>query len=235
MMTDPNGSDQSLARKEAASSSRWALPHGQQPLPHGQRPLPDGRRSENGRGSEEGRGSESGRRSGSDRDREWGNWPLAYLITFATYDAWLHGDGRGSVDRDHNVPGTPPLDPDEKRQAREQRRLQHPPVLLDARARAVVHRTIIEVAEHRDWTVHALNVRSNHVHVVIGAPDVPEGVMNALKSWSTRRMVKAGVAPAGTKTWVRHGSTRYLWKPEQVEAACQYVCERQGADLDRPV
>jgi hypothetical protein len=33
--------------------------------------------------------------------------PLAYLITFPTYGTWLHGDERGSVDRDHNLPGTP--------------------------------------------------------------------------------------------------------------------------------
>ena len=27
------------------------------------------------------------------------------------------------------------------------------------------------------------------------------------------------------------GSTRYLWKPDQVEAACCYVREGQGVDL----
>ncbi len=55
--------------------------------------------------------------------------------------------------------------------------------------------------------------------------------MNALKSWSTRRMVEAGVLPAKVKPWVRHGSTRYLWKNHQLEAACRYVCEDQGVDL----
>jgi len=161
--------------------------------------------------------------------------PLAYFITFPTYGAWLHGDARGSVDRDHNIPGTALLDPNEHRRPKEQRRLKHPQVLLNAQRRAVVHRTILEVADHRDWTVHALNVRTNHVHVVVGAPETPERVMNTLKSWSTRRMVEAGVLPRGTKAWVRHGSTRYLWKPEQLKAACDYVCEAQGADLDEEV
>ena len=36
-----------------------------------------------------------------------GSVPLAYLITFRTYGTWLHGDARGSVDREHNVFGTP--------------------------------------------------------------------------------------------------------------------------------
>lgn len=79
------------------------------------------------------------------------------------------------------------------------------------------------------------NVRTNHVHVVASAPETPERVMNTLKSWSTRRMVEAGVLPPGTKAWVRHGSTRYLWKPDQLEAACHYVCEGQGTDLDGTV
>jgi hypothetical protein len=42
--------------------------------------------------------------------------PLAYFITFTTYGAWLHGRKPGSVDRDHNAPGTPflPADPEQE-------------------------------------------------------------------------------------------------------------------------
>ncbi len=35
--------------------------------------------------------------------------PLAYFITFRCYGTWLHGDRRGSVDRFHNIYGTPRL------------------------------------------------------------------------------------------------------------------------------
>ncbi|UCE61442.1 MAG: transposase [Phycisphaerales bacterium] len=160
------------------------------------------------------------------------NWPLAYLITFPTYGTWLHGDARGSVDRDHNIPGTPMLDANEPRESSEERRLKQDQVLLDARRRGVVNQTILEVAAHRDWTVHALNVRTNHVHAVIGARETPERVMNTLKSWCTRRMVEARVLPPNTKAWVRHGSTRYLWKLDEVEAACTYACDAQGDDLN---
>ena len=208
---------QNRARQEAAEDQRDG------PLPHG-------------------RGSEH---AGDDQNRareEAANEPddvtmadsdvLAYLITFPTYGSWLHGDDRGSVDREHNIPGTALLDPDEARRSRSMRRLSHPPIALNKERRTVVHRTIVEVAQHRDWTLHALNVRTNHVHLVISASELPEQVMNTLKSWSTRRMVEAGVLPANTRAWVRHGSTRYLWKTEQLEAACRYVCEQQGVDLD---
>ncbi len=42
--------------------------------------------------------------------------PVAYFITFTTYGTWLRGRAPGSVDRDHNVPGTSflPPDPDEE-------------------------------------------------------------------------------------------------------------------------
>jgi REP element-mobilizing transposase RayT len=157
--------------------------------------------------------------------------PLAYLITFPTYGTWLHGDDRGSVDRDHNIPGTRLVPPNKTRRHYEQRRLRHDSIVLGAAARAVVQRTMSEVAEHRGWAVHAINVRRNHVHIVVSSDRSAERIMNDLKSWSTRRLIEAGIVAPGTRVWVRHGSTRYLWKPREVEAACQYVVEGQGADL----
>ena len=136
--------------------------------------------------------------------------PLAYLITLRTYGTWLHGDVRGSTDRDHNVPETPLLAVDRPRQMRERSMLKHGPVLLDAARRTIVRAMVQEVADHRDWTLHAIEVRSNHVHVVVSAPDAPERVMNALKSWCTRRMVEAKLLERGVKAWSRHGSTKYL-------------------------
>ena len=110
--------------------------------------------------------------------------PVAYLITFPTYGTCLHGDERGSVDRLHNIPGTPMLPANEQRRDHERRRLRHAPIMLDACARAVVHRTLWEVAEYRGWTIHAVNVRSNHVHVAVSADRSVERIMNDLKSWS---------------------------------------------------
>ena len=79
--------------------------------------------------------------------------------------------------------------------------------------------------------LHAINVRTNHMHAVVTANTSPEAVMNSFKSWSTRRMVEAGLFARGDKVWVRHGSTRYLWKPAQLETACRYVADSQGEDL----
>ena len=180
------------------------------------RPLPDGRGSEYGSGSEQPMHSDA----------------LAYLITFTTYGTWLHGDERASVDRRHNIPGTPYVDPKPRRLRYETTMLNHPPVTLGPDRRAVVDEAITVVCVHRDWTLHALNVRSNHVHVVVSAPQPPERVMNDFKPWATRGLVTAGLVWRGTAVWTRHGSTRYLWKPRDLVGACEYVCEHQGEDLD---
>lgn len=157
--------------------------------------------------------------------------PLGYFITFHTYATWLHGDVRGSVDPKHNAYGAPRVTPDPELLRRDASKVVHEPVTLDPDRRDVVERTIREVCEHRGWSIHALHVRTNHVHLVVSADVPPERVMNAIKSWSTRRMVEAGLLTRGARGWTRHGSTRYLWKPEHVAAAIDYVVNGQGPDL----
>lgn len=161
------------------------------------------------------------------------SYPTAYLITFTAYGTWLHGRDAGSVDRNHNTPGTAPVEDDEARERAEFERLKHPPVSFDAPRRAVIEQTIREVCGHRGWTLHAVHVRTNHVHVVVAAQATPERVMNDFKSYATRRMVEGGVFPADTRAWTRHGSTRYLWNAKAVQDACVYVKDRQGEALAR--
>jgi alanine--tRNA ligase len=160
-------------------------------------------------------------------------FPAAYFITFHTYGTWLHGTDRGSVDQTHDQYGEPFLDSDEWREQEECLRLKHQPIVLDDARRAIVDQTIREVCAHRGWTLHALNVRTNHVHVVVSAGVEPEKLLNDLKSYATRRMVEAGMFPPDTKAWTRHGSTRYLWNADSITAACQYASEAQGADLNQ--
>jgi len=154
--------------------------------------------------------------------------PIAYLITFRTYGTWLHGDDRGSVDRDHNVFDTPMLEAHRGRRRSAEQRLRHPPVWLGTVQREAVRWAMEQVCVHRSWTIHALNVRSNHVHVAVSAPFPPEDVMVAFKSWSTKRLTELNLKNKGSRVWSRHGSTRYVWKPPQLAEACRYVVDGQG-------
>ena len=157
--------------------------------------------------------------------------PLAYFITWRTYGTWLHGDERGSIQRGSSGLFVPPISPNPIREEWEARQRLHSPLVLDAQARGVVDGAIRETCLLRDWRLSALNVRTNHVHLVVSAPLAPERVMNSLKAWCTRRLREAGLAAADSRAWSRHGSTRYLWREAEVAAACQYVLESQGADI----
>jgi REP element-mobilizing transposase RayT len=101
------------------------------------------------------------------------------------------------------------------------------PMLLSTDARLVVHRAIVEVCEHRVWKPLALNVRTNHVHVVLAAGAAPERAMGTFKAWSTRRLREEGFAGPDARVWSRHGSTRYLWSEETVRRAVSYVVDWQ--------
>ena len=95
------------------------------------------------------------------------NTPLAYLITFRTYGTWLHGDERTSVDRYHNAYGTARIPHRKARLDYNKSIMKGHPVLLDAERRKATDDAIREVCEHREWRLRALNVRTNHVHIVV--------------------------------------------------------------------
>jgi REP element-mobilizing transposase RayT len=153
------------------------------------------------------------------------NIPLAYLITFTCYGTWLHGDERGSVDIEHNQFGTSFLEKDSPREREEFKRLKHAPIYLSPEQRTNIAQSIDEVCQFRGWKLWEVNVRTNHVHVVLSSADVPDKIFRDLKRRSTLNLKTSGLFN-GEKLWTRGGSGRYLWKEESVEAACQYVREQ---------
>ena len=153
---------------------------------------------------------------------------MTYLITFACYGCHLHGDGSGSVDPTHNVPGTPVLEEDSARAAWEEQRLDQPAYHLDETRRDAVLEAIQEVCGHRGWSLLAAHVRSNHVPTVVEAEAEPERVMQDFKAYASRGLNRMGLDHPNRKRWARHGSTRWLWKPQHVSAAIQYVVAEQG-------
>ncbi|HEV7299531.1 MAG TPA: transposase [Tepidisphaeraceae bacterium] len=160
--------------------------------------------------------------------------PLAYFITFTTYGTWLHGRDAGSVDREHNRPGTPFLSANPALERARAEAMRHPPYLLDGPRRDVAVRTIREVADHRGWHLHAVHVRANHVHIVVSATAArPERVMSDLKAWTSRRLRETFAEPPDCDRWTQHGSTRWLNTEASLTAAITYVLDEQGAPMSR--
>ena len=158
--------------------------------------------------------------------------PLAYLITFRTHGTLLHGDIRGTVDRKHNVYGSPRLLHDPVRKDYTRTQLKVEPVLLDAARRSAVLKAINETCVKRNWKLLAINIRTNHVHLVVDIGDsTPETAIVAFKANATRSLRERGAWTSDRSPWVEKGSRRYLWKETSIDAAIDYVNNRQGDDL----
>jgi hypothetical protein len=159
------------------------------------------------------------------------SWPSAYLITFSCYGTWMHGDARGSVDREHNRVGDAFLPTQPARQRLEQAAMADPPYALDGPRRRLVLEAVLGVAKLRGWRILAAHVRGTHVHVVVHAAREPERVLNDFKAFSSKRLNEAYPEERERKRWARHGSRRYLNTEDGCAAAVRYVVEDQGEPM----
>jgi REP element-mobilizing transposase RayT len=158
--------------------------------------------------------------------------PLAYFISFRAYGTWLHGDKRGSIDRFNNRYRSPYIPPNESWRNHNQRTLKAEPQILKARQRSSVNKAIRETCENRKWKLHAINVRTNHVHTVASAGLKKPGiVLNAFKANATRQLREDGLWPYAFSPWADKGSKRRLWNEQSVAKAIDYVLNGQGDDL----
>lgn len=109
--------------------------------------------------------------------------PIAYFITWSTYGTWLPGDERGWVEyrRGWKLP-------DAVRELEAAARMTEDACYLSPEQCAAVEQQVAETCSHRGWTLHAVNCRSNHLHVVVTAPLHPKKVRSQLKAWCTRKL-----------------------------------------------
>jgi REP element-mobilizing transposase RayT len=119
-------------------------------------------------------------------EAKFGDPPLAYLLTWTTYGSWLPGDRRGWVAKPGEFRA-----PDARIRELAAKRMNQESVTLDRNARDLVEQTIKHHCIIRRWQLHAVNCRSNHVHVVVSAPErSPEDVMDQFKAWCSRRLTE---------------------------------------------
>ena len=158
--------------------------------------------------------------------------PLAYLITFRSHGTWLHGDERGSVNRFRNQYKSRRLPPEKKWAETNTQRLNGEIVILDAAQRSCVEEAVHETCRIRHWDLEAINVRTNHVHMVVSIGEKkPEMALNAFKANATRKMREAGCWQSERTPWADKGSRRYLWNERSVALAIEYVLFGQGDQL----
>ena len=155
---------------------------------------------------------------------------LADHITWTTYGTWLPGDACGWVQWGQR--GIKPPDPQRERDAIQ--RMVESPVLLTEEQRALVEQTVRDHCRIRGWVLHAVNARTNHIHVVVTADRDPQDVMNQLKAWCSRKLSDAAglvgtvAKKAGRRHWFTEGGNKELIDSEEyLNNAIHYVVEGQ--------
>lgn len=158
--------------------------------------------------------------------------PLAYFLTFSTYGVRLPGDGRGTVYRGHAGYGEAKRGDEPGLAEYSRMHMADEPMVLDRRKREIVEHSIREHCEFRGWCLHALNIRTTHVHVVVSAEDHDaDFVMRNVKARSTKLLRDADIVGADQRVWGRHGSTRFAWSESAITEMIDYVLVRQGIPL----
>jgi REP element-mobilizing transposase RayT len=154
--------------------------------------------------------------------------PIAFFFTWSTYGTWLPGDARGWTEYRHGFQLPDPILELECRA-----RMTEDACRLKLEQRQRVHDQIAETCDHRRWVLHAVNCRTNHVHVVLSSSAAPKTIREQLKAWCTRRLKEqqaaAGIAEAELREnwWTERGSIRWIFQESDLAAAIEYVLDHQ--------
>ncbi len=154
-------------------------------------------------------------------------YPSALFITWTTYGSWLPGDHRGWRKWKRGEQPAQPLLEDWCRD-----RMKEQPVLLTSTQRGAVESVIREHATIRAWKLHAVSVRSNHVHVVVTAAAEPKQVRDQFKANATRILRALPQPIKNEKVWTKGGDIEFIDADDDLEQVVIYVTEAQDR-MDR--
>ena len=175
--------------------------------------------------------------------------PIAYFLTWTTYGTWLPGDKRGWNRKGEHES----LEPNRIRYDSAQADMKESAFLLATDDKSAVDDTIRKHCQIRNWDLHAINVRSNHVHVVVTASQKiddtkyeheaqasgsattstamvfmpPETVVAQFKAWCTRKLQPHH--PDRKRFWTQGASCRWLNQESELSTTIEYVVEAQDS------
>ena len=150
------------------------------------------------------------------------NQPLAVLYTFTTYGTHLHGDERGSTHKEDGF-----VAPDTGRVDFHRRQLKFEPVIFTSQQRETIDEAIRAFCAEKKWGLFAINVRTNHLHVVAKSGKSPARSQAQLKAAATKLLRERGLIALDCPVWTEGASTRYLYTQKAVDDACDYVANWQ--------
>jgi REP element-mobilizing transposase RayT len=107
-------------------------------------------------------------------------------------------------------------------------------VELTTSQRDLIEETIRRHCTIRNWPMHAVNARTNHIHVIVTANRDPDDVMGQLKAWCSRalsdaaELTKPVAKEAGRRHWFTEGGGKEVIDNEEyLRNAIKYVLDGQ--------
>lgn len=153
--------------------------------------------------------------------------PVGFFLTWVTYGTWLPGDCRGWVEYKNGWKL-----PNVNLEASCKRQMGELPVILSKQQRYSVEDQVAETCTHREWNLHAVNCRSNHLHAVVTATNTqPKKIRSDLKAYATRCLKTTD--PARAKWWAERGSIRWIFTDKDLSVAVAYVMDGQDRNGDK--
>ena len=160
------------------------------------------------------------------------NDPTTLFITWTAYGSWLPGDSRGWKKWRKGEQQPQPSLEDWCRE-----RMKEKAVLLDPRSRDAVEDVIHEHAKVRGWELHAVAVRSNHVHVAVTvipktgnqdyrSADGIKRVRDELKANATRALRGCENPIGNNKVWTKGGDIEFI-DEDELDQVVLYILEAQ--------
>ena len=157
--------------------------------------------------------------------------PLGLFITWTVYGTFLPGDSRGWR---HRTAGPQPASP--RLEMWHGDRLQHDVITLNDSMRRVAEEAIREICSVRSWSLWAVAVRSDHVHVVVTAPEyAPKLVRDQLKAKATKELRSGFSAWKDRPVWTAKGDIEYLDSESDIEQCVVYGVEAQDRNWTAPL
>jgi REP element-mobilizing transposase RayT len=147
---------------------------------------------------------------------------IAFFSTWTTYGTWLPGDARGWWEHGKGLQSA-----DKSREFAAALRMTEQALILNDDQRRLVDKVIAQHCAIRHWTLHAVNCRTNHVHVVVSAPGAPiEQPREQFKAWATRKLkdLERGVR---TKYRTDRGWDKYIDAEQHLAIAINYTLDGQ--------
>ena len=153
-------------------------------------------------------------------------FPLAWYLTWTTYGTWLHGDPRGSY------LGSRFLTADLTLEVSMREEMTEDAVYLTDAQRALVDATLVSECAAQSWVLHARNVRTNHVHMVVSAPRDGEKVRSRLKAVASDALSNNEGLPMAGKNgrrrwWTEKGNVVAVETERSLGETATYVRDLQ--------